>query len=134
LVHGLRHPTQSATVVPVTHRLLQHVEDPVQLEPTFAQGEAHSEASEQIGWPVSALSKQHPEGQSPPVVHTRWQSGAPDDDVRQVSPVQQDLLAHEAPVPAHNPATAAGPSAQRGYCLAAAPVQKHEASSKLMHV
>jgi hypothetical protein len=51
-----------------------------------------------------------------------------------VSPSQQGLLAQDASVEAHRPATAAGPSAHFGYCLAAAPVQKHEASSKLMQV
>lgn len=102
--------------------------------PIFPQGEAQREAAEHTGWPVSALSKQQPEAQSAPVVQIRWQTGAPDEEVTQVNPAQQDLLAHESPVAAHRPTTAAGPSAQRGYCLAAAPVQKQEASSKLIQV
>jgi hypothetical protein len=134
LVHGLRHPTQSVTVVPLTQRPVQQSVELVQLEPIFPQAEAQREASEQTGWPVSSLSKQQPEAQSEPVLQSRWQSPAPDEDVTHVSPVQHDLLAHESPVAAHRPTTAAGPSAQRGYCLAAAPVQKQEASSKLIQL
>jgi hypothetical protein len=133
LVHLLRHPTQSFSVVPVTHWPAQHSEEEVHTVPIFPHDEAHAEAAEQMACPVSSLSKQHPEEQSVPVLHSRWQT-APDEDVTQVSPSQQDLLAHESPVAAHRPTTAAGPSAQWGYCLAAAPVQKHEASSKLMQV
>jgi hypothetical protein len=133
LVHLLRHPSQSVTVVPLTQRPVQQSAESVQFVPIFPQDDAQREALEQTGWPVSSLSKQQPDVQSEPVWQSRWQT-APDEEVTQVSPVQQDLLAHESPVAAHRPTTAAGPSAQRGYCLAAAPVQKHEASSKLIQL
>ena len=65
-----------------------------------------------------------------------WRHTVPEtESVTQVRPwqSQQGVVAHEAPSAAHRPATAAGPQAQAGYCAAASPVQKQEASSKVMH-
>jgi len=129
LVHGRRQPSQSETFVPVLQGPVQQSAGLVQLAPTFPQDEVHRDASAQTEWPVSSSSKQHPEGQSALVVHGRWQSAVPG---MHVSPSQHALLAQDAPVSAQRPSTAPGPAAHFGYCLAAAPVQKHEASSKLM--
>ena len=131
VVHGRRHPSQSETVVPVLQTPVQHSEELVQVAATFPQDEVQREAFEQTAWPLLSSSKQHPEGQSALVLHGRWQIAVPG---MHVSPSQHGLLAQDASVAAQRPATAPGPSAQFGYCLAAAPVQKHEASSKLMQV
>jgi hypothetical protein len=64
LVQDLRQPAQSATDAEVTHRPVQHWADSVQLAACLAHGVAQTEAGEQIGCPVSALSKQQPEAQS----------------------------------------------------------------------
>jgi hypothetical protein len=51
----------------------------------------------------------------------------------QLRPSQQDMLAQPASLPAQRPASALGLE-QLGVTLPAAPVQKHDASSKVMHV
>src|SRR4051812_8383761 len=56
------------------------------------------------------------------------------DVFRHASPSQHAVDPHELPSPLQSPATAAGPDLQVGKSAAAAPVQKHDASSNVMHV
>ncbi len=105
----------------------------VQVSPVFLQGVAHALASAQIVVPVSYRSVQHPLEQSAFEVQVCSQTLVVPMPLTQDSPEQQLEDAQLLPCPTHRPASWLG-LAQALVLVAAAPVQKHEASSKVMQV
>ena len=131
-----RHPAKSgtsdSTQVP-RQQLLGMVSLPSHASPAFLQGVSQASSSAQISLPVSRRSVQQPDSQSASVAqgssHT-WESLPVS---TQSSPSQQLLLAQLLPCPTQSPASAEG-LAQSGVVAPASPVQKHDASSKVMQV
>jgi hypothetical protein len=99
----------------------------------FLQGFVHASIGEQIVTPVSRRSVQHPVEQSVLVVQGSSQILPALPASVQVSPSQQGMLAQLRPLPRQRPASAAGLE-QLPTVAPASPVQKHDASSKVMHV
>jgi hypothetical protein len=137
LVQRGRQPLKSG-LSDVTHAPRQQslgiVELPgMQASPRFLHGLSQAACSAQIRSPVSRRSVQQPLSQSAPVVQDCSQTLLPLPLSTQASSSQQGIIAQLRPVPMQSPARAAG-LLQLGLAAPASPVQKHEASSKVMHV
>lgn len=102
----------------------------LQLPPAFLH--MHSDAAAQMVWPVPYVSEQHPVSQSEFLLQAFSQSDVASLTFVHVSPSQHLSLRQDDPAPVQRPATAPGLE-QVGFCLPAGPVQKHDASSYVMH-